>query len=258
LHRRPRDGRTRGSARLVLALILALLLAACGSTATPVPSGATGQASVPASAGPGTSAPPSESGTPGEPASAAPTEAASAGPSEGSTPSAPASASAPASPPAGGSVAPLPAPGPAHRFSCASLLSGRQVSSITRIPSVLFVPAGAESKLPKGETECKYTGSKRGPGRTFLILTTDVTILTGGARATFDATWAQVRGTPFVSTVDGIGDDAAWDASHDTLVGIAGRTAFVVTLEPSPRSIFTPASALAATSSLARILVAHL
>ena len=254
MHSRHRDGRTRGSA----GLILAILLAACGSNATPVPSGAAGLATAPTSSGPGTSEAPVESGTPGEPSDATPTEAASAGPSEGSTPSAPASASAPASPPADGSVPSLPAPGPAHRFGCASLLSGRQVSSITRIPSVLFVPAGAESKLPKGETECKYTGSKRGPGRTFLILTTDVTILTGGARATFDATWAQVRGTPFVSTVDGIGDDAAWDASHDTLVGIAGRTAFVVTLEPSPRSIFTPASALAATTSLARILVAHL
>ena len=252
----PRGGRTRGSA----GLILAILLAACGSTATPTPTGATGQATGPASSGPGASVSPAESGTPAEPSSAAPTEAASTGPSEGPTPSAPASAPASASPspPAAGSVGPLPAPGPAHRFGCASLLSGRQVSSITHIPSVLFVPAGAESKLPKGETECKYTGSKRGPGRTFLILTTDVTILTGGARATFDATWAQVRGTSFVSTVDGVGDDAAWDASQDTLVGIAGRTAFEVTLEPSPRSIFTSASALSATTSLARILVAHL
>jgi hypothetical protein len=132
------------------------------------------------------------------------------------------------------------------------------VSSITHIPSVLYAPAKALANLPNGETLCKYTGTKFGPGKSFAILTTDVTVLTGAARATFDATWAMYRGSPLVSTVPGVGDDAAWLASQDTLVGIVGRTAFVVTLEPSPMSIFTPASALATTASLGKIIVSHL
>lgn len=123
---------------------------------------------------------------------------------------------------------------------------------------MLYAPAKAAAKLPKGETLCKYTGTKFGPGKSFAILTTDVTVLTGAARATFDATWAMYRGSPLIATVHGIGDDAAWLGSQDTLVGIVGATAFVVTLEPSPASIFTPASALAATSSLGKILVSHL
>jgi hypothetical protein len=133
------------------------------------------------------------------------------------------------------------------------------VSSITHITSVLVVvPAKIAPKLPKGETECKYIGNEPGPGKTFLILTTDVYVLTGGARATFDATWAQYRGSPLVSTVDGIGDDAAWFAPQDTLVGITGRTAFEIALEPSPQTMFTPASARATSASLARIVVSHL
>lgn len=245
-----RRARERGMAA-VRTLFLATFLAACGSTATPAPSGDAGPTNALPSSG--SAAAPSPTVTPSATASSAASSSASA-PAPSSQPA----SLAPASPPASGSVPPLPPAGAAHRFGCASLIAAKQVSSITHIPSVLFIPPGAAAKVPKGETLCKYVGSKPGPGKTFLILTTDVYVLTGGARASFDATWAQLRGSALVSTVDGVGDDAAWEAAQDTLVGIAGKTAFIVTLEPSPLSIFTSASGRAAAAALARILVSHL
>jgi hypothetical protein len=241
MHRRARD-------TVVGAVLLANVLTGCGATATAAPSGDAGPTIAALSSPSGGSASASVA------AQASPPEASASLPVSSSPPA----SSAPASPPANGTVPPLPPPGAAHRFGCASLISAKQVTSITHIPAVLFAPAKALANLPKGETQCKYTGTKFGPGKSFAILTTDVTVLTGAARATFDATWATYRDSPFISTVPGVGDDAAWLASQDTLVGIVGRTAFVVTLEPSPLSIFTPASALATASSLAKILVPHL
>jgi hypothetical protein len=155
-------------------------------------------------------------------------------------------------------LAPLPAPGTAHVYGCASLLSGQQVSSATRIPSILFVPPGILPKLPKGETECKYVGEKRVTAKAFDILTTDLYVLTDGARGPFDTEWNQNRDSSMVVTVDGVGDDAAWSAQGSSLFGIKGATAFEVTLEPSPLTIFSPAVARATAIALARIVVAHL
>jgi hypothetical protein len=113
--------------------------------------------------------------------------------------------------------------------------------------------------LPKGETECRYTGI-RNRGRHDVILTTDVTVLTGPARATFDSSWASSGGgnAPGVSPVPGVGDGAAWDPSQLTLVGYAGTAAFVVTLEPLPASAFPPATAKSMASAIARLLIGRL
>lgn len=260
MHGQARDTRAVVSATVALAFVLA----ACAASATPVPSGDGGLATTGPSGSPAASASAavavdgSPSGS-GAPSAATSSNGPSAGASATASVTASATASAVASPAASGSVAPLPPPGAAHGFGCASLLSNKQVTAATHMTSVLYTgPPGQAPKPPKGETICKYFGNQPGPNKTFDILTTEVYVLTDGARATFDATWAQYRGSPLVDTVDGVGDDAAWLAPQLTLVGIRHATAFVVTLEPLPASIFTPESARATAAALARIVASHL
>lgn len=244
----PRDRRAAGAA----ATVIALILAACAAAGTPGPQSTAAQASAaPIATATGSASSAIGAGSPDLGSTAPSATASSVGGSGGG------SSSPPASPPP--LLPPLPPPGAAHVFGCASLLTGKQVSSATRIPSVLFlVPASMAPKLPKGETECKYVGQKPAPGRTYDILTTDLYVLTDGARTAFDAQWNEHRDSSLVVTVAGVGDDAAWSAQQFSLFGIKGATAFEVTLEPSPLTLFTPAEARATAIALARIVVAHL
>ena len=229
--------------------VLAILCAGCGSTSS-LPPGAASTASVQVAAA-------TARGTPG-PTIAAPEPA-------GSSPAAatPGSSSAPAATPAPSpTVAPLPSPGRAHVFACASLASAAQVTRATGVQQFLLdasnLPFGGKTvKLPKGETQCKYIGQGTKGGQAIVVVV-DLTILTDGARSTFDKTWYANRASSIVTTVGGVGDDAAWMAAQDTLVGIAGPTAFVITLEPTPFTFYTPSGARAAAVSIARTVLPHL
>jgi hypothetical protein len=245
--------RTRERRRPLVALaaaITAIAVAACGGT-TAVGStlaGSAGESATPETAALTVATP-------------APLSGASPSPNPGTiaSPAASSPAATPA-PPASPTLAPLPTPGPARTFSCASLASNGQVSKATGVQVRLFdlsqVPGVTLPRLPKGETECKFLGGGTGPGK--VILTVDVTILTDGARATFDKTWRSFRGTPLVSTVPGLADDAAWFDLQDTLVGLTGATAFVITLEPLPADYFKSAAARTAAVAIARAVLAHI
>lgn len=244
--------RTRERRRPLVALaaaIIAFAVAACGGTTA---AGSTQPGSVGGSATPETAA--LTVATP------APLPVASPSPYPGAIASAASAPSASPAPAASPTLAPLPTPGPARTFSCASLASNSQVSKATGVQVRLFdlsqVPGVTPPRLPKGETECKFLGGGTGPGK--VILTVDVTILTDGARATFDKTWRSYRGTPLVSTVPGLADDAAWFDLQDTLVGLTGATAFVITLEPLPADFFKANAARSAAIAVARMVLAHI
>ncbi len=228
---------------IVWVAVMAILGAGCGSTATSPPA----SVAAPAAAVAGITAAP----TPGSPAvTAAPRSAPSPAPSASAAPSA-----AP-------TVAPLPPPGRARAFGCLTLASNAQVSAATHIRVYLVdltnLPSGVTlPKLAAGETKCTYIGFEKRGGQE-VYLTVDVTVLTDGARSNFDQTWRANRGTSLVTTVSGVGDDAAWLASQDTLAGIKGATAFVITLEPTPFTMYTPAAARAAATAVARAVAAHL
>lgn len=232
---------------------MSLIVGACATSTTAAPATsdagtatASPSALASASASPSTSVGPSGSG------SAEPSGGTSSSPGA----SGDASASITASP--APSIFPPPPAGAAHVFACHSLISDAQVSSLSHIRSTLFLaPPGVAAKIPKGETECKWLGAKTVKS-SFDVLTTDVYVLTGPARATFDATWKQYRGSSSVVTVDGIGDDAAWEAAQFTLIGFKGTTAFDITLEPSPLTLYTPAQAQAIATAMAKIVVSHL
>jgi hypothetical protein len=232
---------------------ITVALGGCGTVATATPTtGAVEPTTAVTTASPIGSASPESS------------REASVSPSSGSSAVvAPAGASDDGSPSPEVSASPVglvpPAPGAAHRFGCHALLSDRQVSASTTVTSVLFVlPPGVKGPTPaKGETVCKWIGQKADK-KAFDVLTTDVYVLTDGARSQFDATWAQYRESSFVVSVGGIGDDAAYLAQADSLFGFKGAVAFEVTLEPYPLSMYTPAAAKAAALAIARIVVAHL
>jgi hypothetical protein len=120
----------------------------------------------------------------------------------------------------------------------------------------MLFPVPASVKLPKGETACRWVGSKNG---TLESLITDVYLFTDSARRTgFDQAWDQARSSSFGTVVPHLGSGAAWVGAALSLYVADGSLGLQVTLEPFPLTLYPDKKAESIVTAIAKLVVARL